>query len=159
MTKTDIIKSLGLTPHMEGGYFVRTYKSDRHIETNESSRSVMTSIYYLLTDDSPVGALHKNKSDIMHYYHGGGAIRYVLLYPDGRLEEKTLGNDLLQGQQLQLLVKGGCWKASQLLEGEYGLISEAVTPGFDFDDHELAQHDQIKRRFPEQYDQVALYIK
>ena len=64
----------------------------------------------------------------MHFYHGGAPIIYTLVSPTGELRQETLGANLNEGQLLQLLVPGGWWKASQLNSGEYGLVSEAVSP-------------------------------
>ena len=112
----------------------------------------MTSIYYLLTADSPVGHFHQNRSDILHFFHVGDPIEYFLLDPaHGRLERVVVGGDLRAGQQPQLLVKGGVWKASRLLRGAYGygLISEAVAPGFAYEDMTLARRDELLNAYPE----------
>ena len=158
-SKQKIIETLGLAKHKEGGYFVRTYESDMALNYNESERISLSSIFYLLTDESPVGYLHKNLSDIIHFYHHGGAIKYIILHPGGRLEETIMGDNLEQGQVLQLVVKGGCWKASQLLEGEYGLISEAVTPGFEYQDHVMADTGVLENLSPDITECLKNYIK
>ncbi|MDA3868797.1 MAG: cupin domain-containing protein [Gammaproteobacteria bacterium] len=159
MNKQTLIKTLNLEPHpSESGYFKRTYTSPLNVHSPAGVRPSLSSIYYLLSDDSPVGFLHKNRSDIIHYFHGGGAIRYWIIHPEGRLETATLGSDLAQGQTFQLTVKGGCWKASELISGEYGLISEAVSPGFDYGDMELADAADMRRRFPALFEAIAAYI-
>ena len=159
MMKKEIIKTLSLEPHpSEGGFFKRTYTSEIEAPCPVGTRKTLSSIYYMLTDDSPIGYLHKNQSDIIHYFHSGSAISYIIIHPDGRLETQTLGNDLSQGQTPQLTVKGGCWKASKLNEGEYGLLSEAVSPGFEYEDMELACTTNIRERFPELLDMVKSYI-
>jgi len=150
MKKHEIIQLLGLKQHVEGGYFRRTY---------QSPSNKMSSIYYMLTDDSPIGFLHKNKSDIIHYHHAGSALRYILLFPDGRLEDKILGANLAEGHLLQLTVNGGCWKATQLLDGEYGLISEAVSPGFEYSDMQIADEELIKKLFNDKFEYVEKFIK
>jgi hypothetical protein len=161
MNKRQLIEKLSLEPHIEGGYFCRTYSSDLKTDIADGSkpRCLLSSIFYMLTDDSPIGHLHKNKSDIIHYFHGGSPLTYLILHPDGHLETKILGDDLDNGQQLQLIVKGGCWKATELAAGEFGLISEAVSPGFDYDDMELAEETIIKSQFPYAWDQVSKYVR
>ncbi|TAN67541.1 MAG: cupin domain-containing protein [Methylobacter sp.] len=161
MNKQQLIKKLSLMPHIEGGYFSRTYSSDLKTELSPDSkpRCLLSSIFYMLTDDSPIGYLHKNKSDIIHYFHGGSPLSYLIVHPDGNLERKVLGLDLDRGQQLQLIVRGGCWKATELETGEFGLISEAVSPGFEYDDMELAKEELIKNRFPHLWDQVSKYVR
>ena len=84
----------------------------------------MTSIFYLLTAEGPIGHFHRNESDIVHYFHLGDPIEYFLIHPDGRLETVLMGPDPTRGQRLQLTVHGGIWKASRLTQGKagYGLI-------------------------------------
>lgn len=161
MNKRQLIEKLSLEPHIEGGYFSRTYSSDLKTDMAEGSESrrLLSSIFYMLTDDSPIGHLHKNKSDIIHYFHGGSPLTYLILHPDGHVETRILGDDLDNGQQLQLIVKGGCWKATELKTGEFGLISEAVSPGFDYGDMELAEETIIKNQFPQAWDQVSKYVR
>jgi predicted cupin superfamily sugar epimerase len=74
----------------------------------------MTSIYYLLTREGPIGHFHRNRSDIVHYFQLGDPIEYTLIHPDGALETVTMGPDPRRGQVLQLTVPGGIWKASRL---------------------------------------------
>ncbi|WP_277757828.1 cupin domain-containing protein [Pseudomonas sp. A34-9] len=150
---TDVIDTLGLEPHLEGGYFRRTYQADHRdlLETAAGPRYLMTSIYYLLTERSPVGQFHFNQSDILHFFHLGDAIEYSLIHPDGSLQTLVMGNDVLAGQLLQLHVPGGIWKASRLLDGSngFGLISEAVSPGFDFADMEMGNREKLTTAFPQ----------
>ena len=98
-------------------------------------------------------------SDIVHYFQGGSPLTYIILHPDGRLEKKILGADLSAGQQLQLIVRGGSWKATELIAGEFGLVSEAVSPGFQYEDMELAEEKAIKNLFPHLWDQICRYVK
>lgn len=160
MTATEVIRLLRLEPHpTEGGYFRRTYESPLRCDCGYGSRSLLTSIYYLLTQESPVGLLHKNRSDILHYHQLGAAVKYIMISPDGSLSEHILGPDIAHGETLQLLVPGGCWKASRLCGGEYALISEAVAPGFDYADNELATEEMARRNWPALQDRLAPYLK
>lgn len=140
-----VIEQLQLEKHpTEGGYFRRTYESDaRCVNAAGAERHTMTSIYYMLTSDSSEGCWHKNASDIMHYFHGGGVIEYWVVAPEGEAQRVTLGGDLAKGQCLQFCVPGGYWKYAKLIEGEFCLLSEAVSPGFDFADNQLASTEQV----------------
>ena len=149
-----IVKTLRLEPHIEGGYFKRTYLSDQSLIPKHPRKQskAMSSIFYLLSENSPVGQFHLNKSDIVHYFHIGDPITYYLIYPDGALEMITLGSDLAEGQSLQLAVPGGVWKASKLdPEGArgFGLISEAVSPAFDYEDMILGAQEDLIMQFPQ----------
>jgi uncharacterized protein len=149
----DIINALNLEAHIEGGYFRRTYQTDHraNLETSLGPRYLLTSIYYLLTEQSPVGQFHFNRSDILHYFHLGDPIEYSLIHADGSLQTLVMGSDILAGQHLQLHVPGRIWKASRLLNGPhgFGLISEAVSPGFDFADMEMADRGKLTAQFPQ----------
>jgi len=159
MNKKQVIDKLQLEEHVEGGYFRRTYESSMQISVKQQPRHLLTSIYYLLSDDSPIGHFHQNHSDIIHYYHLGGVLKYYLISPQGELKIVLLGHDMEQGQQLQLTVPGGYWKASMLINGEFGLISEAVAPGFKYSDMHLANNDQMHSDFPDLFEQIKHLIK
>lgn len=161
MNKHDLIQYLSLVEHVEGGYFRETYRSEINVSTDrvEHDRSILTSIYYLLTDDRPVDHFHKNQSDILHYFQAGSPITYLLLSPTGELEKVRLGLNFAQGDVAQLLVPGNYWKAAVLEEGEFGLLGESVAPGFDYRDMELGKADYFREFFPHLWSQLAPYIQ
>ena len=150
MDVEELIEQLGLEAHMEGGYFKRTFQADHRdkIDTGAGPRFTLTSIYYLLTRESPTGHWHLNQSDILHFFHLGDPVTYYLIHPDGSLETVVMGPDPAQGHLLQLPVKGGTWKASHLPNGDYGLISEVVAPGFEYEDMALGDRTELIRRYP-----------
>lgn len=150
MDKNNLIAGLDLQPHPEGGYFRRTYAASGLCSAAHGpQRPTMSSIYYLLTEDSPIGHWHRNRSDILHYFHCGSPLQYWLLSPAGELSGHTLGCHLEAGETPQLLVPGGYWKATELLAGECGLLSEAVTPGFETEDMEMAEAERLAADFPQ----------
>jgi len=157
-----LIEQLQLAPHVEGGYYRRTFQADHReqIGTEFGPRYSMTSIFYLLTKSSPVGHFHKNRSDIMHVFHQGSPITYYLIHPDGTLETRTLGNDLSKGHELQFVVKGGVWKASSIKAGsDFGLITEVVAPGFDFADMTLAKQEKLLQLFPQHEEIITKHTR
>jgi len=135
----DWVAKLGLELHPEGGYFKRIYTSPLLHDVAYAQRPLCTSIYYLLTREQPVGRMHRNRSDILHYFLDGGPLEYLLLDADGALRRVRL-----DAESPFLLVPGGCWKASHLLEGaSHALIAEVVTPGFDYADHQFAREQDV----------------
>ena len=149
MNKNKWIAGLALHPHPEGGYYRRTFTSNYSSQTDDGSpRPAMSSIYYLLTDDSPIGHWHRNLTDIMHYFHAGSPLRYWLLSPRGELTCQLLGADPQADQQLQLSVPGGYWKATELTGGENGMLSEVVCPAFTAEDMEMACATTLAAEFP-----------
>jgi predicted cupin superfamily sugar epimerase len=155
----QLIRHLALKPHREGGYYRRTFQADHRsgIESPDGVRYTLTSIYYLLTAASPTGHWHLNRSDILHYFHLGAPVDYYLIFPDGALQRARLGTDLAAGEQLQLAVPGGVWKASHLPAGDHGLISEAVSPGFDEADMQLGARDSLLARFPQHAELIRAF--
>ncbi len=143
-----IIQTLDLQTHVEGGYYRRSYESKERCLSTIGDRALASSIYYLLTEQQPIGQWHKNSSDIMHYFNMGSALSYYLISPEGVLEKHILSNDLSMGRP-QLLVPGGYWKATHLASGTYALLSEAVVPGFDFQDMVLGKEVSLESLFPE----------
>ncbi|MCA1683562.1 MAG: cupin domain-containing protein, partial [Actinobacteria bacterium] len=90
--------------------------------------------------------LHRNRSAITHFHHDGGPATYLLVDPDGRLHGVVLGSDLAAGHVVSFTAPGDWWKASHILApgATDCLISEAVSPGFRYDDHEMATMDSIE---------------
>lgn len=156
MDRDELIQHLELEPHVEGGYFKRTFEAGHRpkIDAGLGPRFTMTSIFYLLTADARIGHWHRNESDILHFFHLGEPITYYLMHADGTLETVVLGPDPSQGHRLQMAVKGGTWKASHLEQGEYGLISEAVAPGFEYSDMKLGKVDELLQAFPQHRSQI-----
>lgn len=160
LNKEALIHLLQLEAHDEGGYFRQIHQSDWTIDTPERPGGVrfgINTIYYMMTDDSPIGHFHRNQSDIVHFFHTGSPITYLTIAPDGQLSRQTLGPNPALGHEFQMTVPGGMWKASVLESGGYGLLSEAVAPGFDYRDRELASPNTLQRLFPELWPQLAPY--
>ena len=60
-----------------------------------------------------------------------------------------LGHDLLAGQQLQAVVPADTWFAAAPKQGSaFSLVGCTVSPGFDFQDFELARASQIEQLAP-----------
>jgi predicted cupin superfamily sugar epimerase len=136
----ELIAWLGLEPHPEGGFFRRIYTSPVPHGTTGGTRATASSIYYLMTERQPFGRLHRNRSDILHFFLEGDPVEYHTVDPEGRLDVRILGG----ADARHLLVPGGWWKASRVPEGSrYALVAEVVTPGFDFADHEFASEADL----------------
>ncbi len=146
----DLVATLGLAPHVEGGYYRELWASRERVNTHAGPRPLASTIYYLLTTEAPLGRFHRNVSDITHLLHRGGPLVYQLISPEGAWQEVVLGRDHGAGQVLAFTCPGGWWKSSQLLPGApAGLISEIVAPGFDYADHQIADEALFDRLFPQ----------
>ncbi len=93
---------------------------------NDTTRFASTTIFYLLTPHSPLGAFHRNRSRTVHTLHRGRG-RYVVIHIDraaredgegkvkASIESFVVGQRVEMGERLQWCVEGGDYKASYLL--------------------------------------------
>lgn len=151
LSKEQVISQLKLSHHFEGGYFRQTFKANHRdkVTTPRGDRTTMTAIFYMLTDDNNIDHFHTKHSDGIEFYHMGAPITYHMIYPDGRYEKVVVGPDIQNGQQLQLAVPGGTYKAAELLAGTYGLVSEAVAPGWEKEDMIEINREALLEKFPQ----------
>ena len=139
----ELVEALELKPHPEGGFYKETYRS---ILKNEEEQSLMTSIYFLLTSDSP-SHFHRIQSDEHWYFHEGNPLSIHLLTDKG-LETIQLGLDLAKNQTPHTLVEGNTIFGSEIQAANgYALVSCVVSPGFDFSTFELFTKEDLLPKF------------
>ena len=151
----DIINTLNLTKHPEGGWYCETYRSVESIESERGSRSLATAIYFML-QGSEKSAFHRLKSDEFWYFHQGSSLRVHVISADGTYKLHFLG---LIGDKFanpQLLLPAGCWFAAECQTQEsYSLVSCSVHPGFDFADFELAKVEELNSLYPQHSELIS----
>jgi predicted cupin superfamily sugar epimerase len=161
VTPEDIIEFFGMRPlPEEGGYYAETYRSAEKIagaalpERYGGERSLGTAILYLLTAES-FSALHRVRSDEIFHFHLGEPVTMLQLHPDGSSEVVTLGPDILNGQQVQVVVPKGTWQGCFVNEdGSFALLGTTVAPGFEFADFELGSREELLAKYPERRELV-----
>ena len=130
MTPEDLIATLGLEPHPEGGHYAETWRAPGQ------GRATSTAIYYLLREGER-SHWHRVDADEIWLHHGGEGLA-LSTSPDGvTSEEVLLGADIAAGQRPQAVVPAGHWQAARPL-GAWALVSCVVAPGFEFDGFTLA---------------------
>lgn len=139
----ELIRSLNLQAHPEGGFFSETYRSAGLI----GDRNLATSIYFLITGDN-VSNFHRIRSDELWYFHEGDSLTVHSL-TNGKHIQRHLGNAGNDEQPFQLVPKGeifgSCIREQKL---GYSLVSCVVAPGFDFRDFELFTTSELLKGFP-----------
>jgi uncharacterized protein len=150
----DLIATLGLIPHPEGGYYSEVHRSVSSVlpADGRGSRPALTAIYFLLPVES-VSRWHRVQSDEIWHFYEGAALHLWTASPDGaRVGRHTLGP--LEGSSRPLLtVPAGWWQAARSA-GAYTLVGCTVGPGFDFGDFTLASDcpeiaEDLRRRAPD----------
>lgn len=128
-------------------------------EREGTERNVMTSMIFMATSDAPTLFFGINKSDHVHYYHGGGSFTYITVEENGNVYEVTLGPNVLAGEKLQIIFRAGCFKAGYL-NGDCCIIGEAVAPGFDFRDFAFVDEPMLEDRVSKSnFDKYLRFIK
>lgn len=158
LSASDLIQLLRLEEHPEGGFFRQTYKSYENIPKEVlparygSQRCYGTSIYYLLTKDT-CSRLHRVASDETFHFYFGAPVEMLLLFPGARAERVTLGHNILNREQPQFTVPQDIWQGSKLKLDpdylDYALLGTTVSPGFEYDDFELAKRADLLSEYAE----------
>jgi len=155
MTKAEeLIHFFNLQPHQEGGWYRKTYKASEKIKKDalperfSGDRFFSTAIYYLL-EKGNFSAFHKIKSDECWHFYDGDPLEIFMLEPGGKLKKVLLGKSFEAGQVFQFVVPAGCWFASCPAAGsEYCFAGCTVSPGFEFEDFELADAKELVEIYP-----------
>jgi hypothetical protein len=150
----QLIRTLDLKPHPEGGYYRETYRCEELIAHSclpprfHGDRHYSTAIYYLLLAGA-VSRLHRIAADEVWHFYLGGPFTVVELKPDGCSDQVVLGQDVVGGQRLQHVVRAGTWFGAYPNPGtEYSLVGCTVAPGFDFADFEIADRRELLLKYP-----------
>ncbi len=166
MTAEEVKQLLRLEPLPgEGGFFRETYRSRWQVSAEylpdgfRGSRSIGTAIYYLITPES-FSALHRLPgTEVFHFYCGDPVLMLQLL-PDGSSKTITLGSDLLDQQQPQVVVRGHVWQGSRLAPGgRWALMGTTMSPGFDYSDYESGDRAQLATQYPGAADRIKEYVR
>lgn len=150
----ELIEHLGLMRHPEGGWFRETYRSAEHVHADalparfDSARAHATAIYYLL-EQGDFSALHRIKSDEIWHFHCGSPLAIHVIAPEGGYRRELLGPDVTRGERFQVMVPGGCWFGAELHGAGFALVGCTVSPGFHFDDFEMADRNALLADHPQ----------
>jgi predicted cupin superfamily sugar epimerase len=155
VTAEQIRELLQMRPHpIEGGYFAETYRGAPVVPQSllpgyPGDRAISTAIYYLLTPDT-FSAMHRVRGDEMFHFYLGDPVEMLQLKADGSGEAILLGQDIAAGMRLQHTVLGGVWQGSRVRAGgKYALLGTTMAPGFEYEDYETGQRQDLIARYPD----------
>ena len=134
-TARQIIETLGMQRHPEGGWYVETFRD----VDGPDGRARSTAIYYLLEagDQS-----HWHRVDALEvwHWHAGSPLQLSISADGATSHTIELGPDIVSGQRPQGIVPTDAWQAAQSL-GAWTLVGCTVAPGFEFAGFEMAPAD------------------
>lgn len=149
-----LVERFDLVPHPEGGYFREVHRSTMTLDHPGLppgpgiSRAAGTLIYFLLSARD-FSAFHRVRhSDEIWHLYAGGPLELFVIDASGRLEQRVLTTDLLQGEPTTV-VSAGDWQSARVASGgAWAFGGCTVAPGFDFDDFEMPSGGHLLEHYP-----------
>ena len=160
------IERLKMTAHPEGGYFREVYRAKDTIPTtvlpsrfSGKPRSLATSIYFLI-DENSFSGFHRLSADEVWHFYDGGALTIYILDKNGARSDLHLGRDIDRGEALQAVVPAGSWFAAAPDQADsFSLVGCAVSPGFEFTDFTLAERRDLIAKFPRHRELITRFTR
>jgi uncharacterized protein len=145
----ELIRTLQLEPHIEGGHYRRIYESATRVAyAGSAQRAVATSIYFLLADGE-LSRWHCVDADEVWHYYEGQALELLRFDPvEGVLTTHILGPASRESAPV-FVVPAGMWQAARP-RGAYTLVGCTVAPGYEYRGFMLLdQAPEVARRLGE----------
>lgn len=132
MTAGEIIRTLDLSPHPEGGWFREIFRD----HNTAGGRAHSTAIYFLL-EAGQVSHWHRVDAVEVWHWYAGAPLQLDIAEETEARTSLTLSANLEQGHQPVGIVPKAAWQSAQSL-GDWTLVGCTVAPGFEFSGFELA---------------------
>src|SRR3982751_2380309 len=139
----DLIATLDLRPHPEGGFYRELFRSATVVRPadDRGPRAALTMIYFLLTADTWSRWHQVDSDEAWHLYEGGPLELFELDVSARSLERRRLA-PVGDGEHGPVhVVAAGRWQAARSL-GDYALVGCTVGPGFDFADFRMLADEE-----------------
>lgn len=142
----EVIALLDLAPlEPEGGYFRRMAEGPADAV---GGRRTYALIYFLVTPDG-FSALHRLAIDEMWCFLAGDPVEMLQLLPDGTGHWTGLGLRAVKGDVPAGVVPAGTWQGTQLVAGgRWALVAATTVPGFEWEDFELGNREELAGLYP-----------
>lgn len=156
-----LIDKMNLIQHPEGGYYRRNWQSlflgdikDSNEKVIFPQRKIGSSIIYLLPSVE-VATWHRVNCDEMWHFYSGSPLKLTLMSKTKGLESFTLGPDVLNGQNVQIIVPRLTWFCGEVLSSDsYTLCGCTLWPSFSYTDFEIAERSKLLDEYPEFSDAI-----
>ena len=141
----ELVASLKLAPHPEGGWYREVFRSPLGVapQDGRSPRAALTSIYFLL-EAGQQSRWHKVLSDEVWIHLEGAPLELWQWDAAANAASCTTLGPLNFGTDVvaQHVIPAGIWQAARpkdASEAPYTLVSCVVAPGFDFADFSMME--------------------
>jgi predicted cupin superfamily sugar epimerase len=142
----ELVRTLQLQPHPEGGYYREVFRSPHQVAPLDArgARSALTTIDFLLARGQ-FSAWHRVASDEAWHLLEGGPLRLSLMPPElDRIDIVELGGSA-SAIVLRHVVPAHWWQAAEPL-GDFAYVGATVAPGFDFADFSFGRDAVVEMR-------------
>jgi predicted cupin superfamily sugar epimerase len=151
----ELIETLELEPHPEGGFYRRVFCSSSIVTPADGRgpRAALSTIYYLLTSDT-LSRWHRVKSDEAWHLYEGGPLEVIEIDLSAKsLRQHRLAPVDASDVRPMCVIAAGNWQAARCA-GDYALMGCTVSPGFDFADFKMLADDasavaSVRAEWPE----------
>lgn len=155
----ELIATLDLMPHPEGGYYRQVYKSASTVEPSDGrgARASLTTIYFLL----PAGQVSRwhlvTSDEVWHHYEGAPLDLFTADHSFTTTAVHRLG-PVSPGVAPVHVVAAHDWQAARS-SGDYTLVGCSVGPGFEFADFTmLRDRAELANAVDARWPQFAAFI-
>jgi predicted cupin superfamily sugar epimerase len=128
----DLVRSLGLVPHPEGGWYREVHRSCLSVQGPHGPRAALTTIHYLL-ESQQRSRWHVVDADEVWHHQAGAPLTLLAYDPTSRTLQQHVLGALADGHAAFVVIPAGVWQAASS-RGDHTLVSCTVGPGFDFQD-------------------------
>ena len=148
----QLVETLGLAPHPEGGFFAEVHRSP----SPAGVRSSNTAIYFLLAAGQQSRWHRVDADEAWHLYEGGPL---ELFWTEGEsVVRRVLAPVGVADARPLAVVPAGAWQAARPL-GDYALAGCTVAPGFEFRGFRLLADDaEVAARFRASHPELSALI-
>ena len=159
LTDAEVITTLGLTPHPEGGFFRETFRASAAVDSPFGARRAASTAIYFLLRAGDFSAFHAVRSDEVWHHYLGASLELHTIDSSGQHDRVELGPELLHGERPQWVVPAGTLQAARIIGEGFGLYGCTVAPGFDFADFSMPPREQLVARFPALADVIESFTR
>ena len=160
LTDQQVIASLGLAPHPEGGFFRETFRAPTSVAAPFApvTRAASTAIYFLLRAGE-FSAFHSVRSDEVWHHYLGATLELHTIDRSGIHQRVELGPNLQHGECPQWVVTAGTLQAARAIGDGFVLCGCTVAPGFDFADFDMPSRSELSSRYPALADLIESFTR
>jgi hypothetical protein len=153
-TIEELIETLRLEKHPEGGWYREIYRSPERIAPHclsgrhEGERCLCTHIFFLLRGND-ISRFHRLQSEELWHHYQGSPLTLHTLTPQHGHTPLSLGPHTHPGAAPCVVIPAQTWFAAHCDDPDsYTLVGCTVFPGFEFSDFELARRNALVEQYP-----------